>query len=111
MAEVIKISSAPSVPRGPKVPVAYTRTRKGQDAPGTSRDRAGTRSMDRENGSVSGDYPLLSEAALRRVEKAGMLVAAGAVVALSIYGLSHAHTPHVEQKNPSGIPTSGAESE
>lgn len=104
MTNVIKITSAPSVPKGPKVPRAYSRSKDGRDKPNT-------RSMEREEGSVSGDYPLLSEAAMARVEKAGLLLAAGAVVVGSVFLLSKTDNPNPTPANPSGIETSGAESE
>lgn len=127
-----KITSAPSIAQGPKVPRAYTRAKDG-------RDEAGTRSMQREDGSVSGDHPILSEAAKARIERAGMLIAAGAVVTAIVVGLSHnpmssesksgqtqaevdaenkettttteTPGPYEPGYNPSGIQTSGNESE
>lgn len=104
-ATVSKITSAPSVPQGPRVPRAYTRPKDG-------RDESGTRSMDRPNGSVSGDFPILSKAAQARLEKAGMLIAAGALVGGTLFALSKTDEPSKEiRENPSGIMTSGAESE
>lgn len=101
MSKVRKITSAPSVPQGPRVPRPYTRTSDGRDEPGT-------RSMQRENGSVSGDHPILSPTAMRRVEYAGAILAAGAVVIGSLVLLSRTDDP-APQPNPSGIETSGAE--
>lgn len=84
---------------GPRVPETYVRA--GRDEPNST-------SADRPYGSM--DDHILSDAAKDRLKVAGVLLAAGAVVVGSVYGLAHTDTPK-ETKNPSGIMTSGAESE
>lgn len=102
MANVINIGSAKSQPQGPRVPEAYSRQ---------GRDAFNSRSNQREIGSVSGDYSLLSETAQIRLEKAGLIIAGAAIVGTALYGLSKADEPVTHDYNPSGIVTSGAESE
>jgi hypothetical protein len=100
MSNVTKITSARSVPQGPRVPRAYV---------GQGRDEAGARSMDRPAGSVSGDYNLLSDAAKDRLVQAGVLLAGATIVGGLLFAATQMDTPNVDNPNPSGILTSGNE--
>lgn len=85
--------------QGPRVPEAYV---------AQGKDIEGSRSSERVS---VGENTGLSPEAMSRIEKAGLIIAAAAVTIGSLVLLSKSENPDPAPANPSGIMTSGNESE